>query len=955
MKQEKIWGLVILVLIALSAWVVAGTHYDRARHERVANYPTRFGLDIRGGVRAVLQAHPGEAPGVHWDTQEQAVVQQILENRINGAGVGEATVQPKGTDQYVVELPNVKNKDAILKLLGTTAQLKFYYFADVAVPRQDLQNVTGLNPAEASAIAARPVQATPYTDASGQSHYSFTDGRTGQTFRDGSAIRNSFADVLGQGTNARPGASLFVIPQPLGGSPPPAPVYFTAAQQRQAANYNTELLAWNNFLQSALAANGGQPVLTGEDILPSSQAQLGGNGGIAEPVVTQSFKPSGAQKYGDFTTRHVGEVVGIVLDDRVISAPYIEGPITDGQGEISGGFATLAEAKSLADLLNAGALPVPLTQEETESVEASLGGPALRHIEIAGAVGLVLVLAFMLIYYRLPGLVADIALLIYALFVFAIFKGGLNWLFPGFAVTLSLPGIAGFILSIGMAVDANILIFERLKEELRNGRSLRGAIDVGFRRAFTAIRDSNICTSITCVVLLTLGTASVRGFAITLLIGVLVSLFSAITVTRTLLYFLVDAGIGNNPALFGLNTRSLVGQTTDSDTRAGVNIIGRRRAFYALSLAIIVPGLIFWGMGGLKKGIEFTGGSQIQVRYAQPTTQAAVKAALARAGFKDNLVQMADAGATAIVSVPQRSLGANPKESPVYQGLAKLLGVENADGTPGPNSEQAFDNVGGIVSSELKWRAIQAVIIASGLIVLYLATVFAIGGFAAGLRLGMSAIVALLHDVLVLIGVFAILGWFLNWQIDSYFITALLTVIGFSVHDTVVIFDRVRENLRLRQRGETFEHLVNRSIQQTLARSINTSLTVVMTLLALVFLAGPTTRLLNFALLVGIVSGTYSSIFNAASILVDWETWLARRRGVPTAIAEVSAPGAIAIGGNGNINGNGGSGNGGSARPLPARPTVSLPPPTQPNAPTASVNGEAPNLRAKKKRPMRRF
>ena len=622
--------------------------------------------------------------------------------------------------------------------------------------------------------------------------------------------------------------------------------------------------------------------MTGNDIAPESKAQLGGSGG-AQPVVTQSFKPDGATKYAHFTSAHVGEIVGIVLDNRVISAPYIEEPILNGQGEISGGFSTLAEAKNLADLLNAGALPVPLTQEETESVEASLGGPALHNIEIAGLVGLALVLVFMLVYYRLPGLVADIALLIYTLFTLAIFKGGLNWLFPGFAVTLTLPGIAGFILSIGMAVDANILIFERLKEELRNGKSLRGAIDAGFRRAFTAIRDSNICTCITCVVLLTMGTASVRGFALTLLIGVIVSLFSAITVTRTLLYLLVDAGIGNNTALFGLNTRSLVGETNETETRTGVNIIGRRRFFYALSLAIIVPGLIFWAMGGLKKSIEFTGGSQIQVQYPQPTTQAAVKSALAGAGFRENLVQMANGGAVAIVSVPAISTGANPQESPVYQNLAKALGVETATGAPGPNQQLAFDNVGGIISREVTSRAFQAVVIASLLIVLYLATVFGIGGFVAGLRLGTSAIVALLHDVLVLIGVFAILGYFLNWEIDSLFVTALLTVIGFSVHDTVVIFDRVRENLRHRQRGETFEHLVNRSIQQSLARSINTSLTVIMTLLALVFLAGPTTRLLNVALLIGIISGTYSSIFNAASILVDWENWLARRRGAALA------------------------------------------------------------------------
>ena len=947
MKQEKIWGLVILVLIALSTWVIVGTHYDSRTHGRVPNYPTRYGLDIRGGVRAVLQAHPEEAPGIHWDPQMAATVQQILENRINGAGVGEATVQPKGTNQYVVELPAVKNKDAILKLLGTTAQLKFYYFQDVANP--DAAQVSGLSSGQVRDISTRPVRASVTRDAQGKEHYTFFDQRTNQTFRDGGQVLADLSALLAQGTNPRAGATLFTVPQPLGGTPPMAPVYFTADQQKNALSLNQELTNWNGFLQAALAANGGQPVLTGNDIAPNTTAHLGGSTG-ADPVVSQAFKPDGAAKYADFTTKHIGEIVGIVLDDQVISAPFISGPITDGQGEISGGFATLAEAKNLADLLNAGALPVPLSQEETESVDTP-GGLALHNIEIAGGVGLALVLVFMLFYYRLPGLVADVALLIYTLFTLAIFKGALNWLFPGFAVTLTLPGIAGFVLSIGMAVDANILIFERLKEELRNGKSLRGAIDAGFKRAFTAIRDSNICTCITCLVLLTLGTPSVRGFALTLLIGVIVSFISAVFVTRTLLMLLVDAGIGNNTALFGLNTRSLVGQTTDTDARAGMNIIGRRRAFYGLSLLIIVPGLIFWlGLHGLKKGIEFTGGSQIRVEYAQPTTQSAVKASL-RATFPDNLVQMADSGRMAIVSVPQPSRGANPEESPVYQGLARALGVINVapNGaiTPGPNRKAGFDNVGGIISREVTSRAFQAVVIASGLIVLYLAMVFSIGGFAAGLRLGTSAVVALLHDVLVLIGVFAILGYYLNWQIDSLFITAMLTVIGFSVHDTVVIFDRVRENLRHMPRGETFEHLVNRSIQQTLARSINTSLTVIMTLLALVFLAGPSTRLLNVALLIGIISGTYSSIFNAASILVDWENWLARRRRAPPprpSDGDGTPVAAVA----------GGSSNGGSVRPLPVRPAA--PVATRgPQVATSGVDEEGSRLRPKKKRPARRF
>ena len=431
MKQEKIWGLIILVLIALSAWVIVGTHYDSKTHQRVANYPTKYGLDIRGGLRAILQAHPERAPGVDYN---QAVVQQILENRINGAGVGEATVQPKGKDQFVVELPDVKNKDAILKLLGTTAQLKFYYFQDVANPHSSN-----------SSIANRPVQILYPSDgrglprdAEGRELYTFSDQRTGQTFRDGAQILADWNALLDQAkANAPSVSNKIYVPPP----PDPAladalktdqdtltltadaPVYFNAAQQAQADALNHELSNWNGLLASSLRANNGQPVLTGNDIAPDSKAQLGGNGGATQPVVTQSFKPDGTRKYGDFTSAHVGEIVGIVLDDRVISAPYIESAILDGQGEISGGFSTLAEAKSLADLLNAGSLPVPLTQEETEEVEASLGGPALHNIEVAGLVGLALVLAFMLLYYRLPGLVADIALLIYAVFTLAIFKG----------------------------------------------------------------------------------------------------------------------------------------------------------------------------------------------------------------------------------------------------------------------------------------------------------------------------------------------------------------------------------------------------------------------------------------------------------------------------------------------------------------------------------------------------
>jgi SecD/SecF fusion protein len=932
LKQEKIWGLVILVLIALSAWVMLGTHRDPKTHQRVANYPTHYGLDIKGGVRAILQAHPEQAPGVAYD---EATVQRILENRINAAGVGEAVVQPRPQEkQFIIELPDVKDKDAIMAQLGTTAQMTFYYFADVQSPRSTTAplRIPPTNRGKTSFIAMQP----------------WNGFAPGESFRDGAQIKADWTNLLtAAGKNAPgPKVTAYTPPTPdpgqvqvlkaAGGSydqlTSDTPIYFTAAQQAQADALNKELSGWNALITDSLNANGGQPVLTGAELLPNSHAEL--SGANSEPAVTQEFDAKGASKYADFTTAHTGEIVGIVLDDAVLSAPHIEEPITDGRGQISGGFANLTEAQNLANLLNAGALPIPLEQVQTQSIEASLGVGAVTKSLIAGGVGLALVLLFMAAYYRLPGILADIALLIYALFTLAIFKGGLSWLFPGLVVTLTLPGIAGFILSIGMAVDANILIFERLKEELRSGKALRPAIDAAFKRAFTAIRDSNICTSITCIILLSLGTASVRGFALTLLIGVLVSLFSAITVTRTLLYLLVSAfpGLAKNPALFGLNVNSLVGQTTGDATHQGLNIIGRRKMFYGLSLAIIVPGLIFLALGGLKPSIDFTGGTQIQVKYAQSVAQADVQKAIAAQGFKDETVQMADGGDTAIVSVADQTKTASKLDSPIYRRLTTALN------TLGPNTEQQFGNVGSVISKEVTTNAIQAVVTASVLIVLYLALVFGIGGFVAGLRLGTSAVFALLHDILVLLGAFAIFGYFLGWEVDSLFITAMLTVIGFSVHDTVVIFDRVRENLRHKSRGENFELLVNRSIGQTLARSINTSLTVVMTLVALVVLGGQTTRLLNVALLIGILSGTYSSIFNAASILVDWENWLAKRRAnsPPSSPATPIETSSYPSGG----------GNGGSSRPpLPSE----LPRPVEPGAVQISA------IKAKKKGPVKRF
>ncbi|MCW3059397.1 MAG: protein translocase subunit secF/protein translocase subunit secD [Capsulimonas sp.] len=909
MKLQKVWlPLVIVLLIAASIWVMVGTKYDAKQHARVAAFPVKYGLDIRGGIRTILRADVSKAPKGQYD---QATVQHILERRINNAGVGEATVQPKGSDQFIVEIPDVKDKDAVLKQLGTTASMQFYHFKEVVCKRD----------------ANRPVRMTSSTDPiTGHENYSFFDARHPQQgpFRDGLQIREDYSKILSEGAAARSGATLTTVTPPL--TSQNVQLYLTADQQKRVVALNQEMTAWKDFLASC-----GPPILQGADILPKSVASLGGNSGV-QPTVSQEFSPNGTRAFADFTRKNIDETMGIVLDDGVLSAPNIESPILDGHGQISGGFETLKEAKSLADMLNAGALPVPLEQVQTTSLEASLGHGAVEKDIHAGLIGLALVVLCMLFWYRLPGLVACVALLIYSLFTLAIFRGGLQWLGVP-PVTLTLAGIAGFILSVGMAVDANILIFERMKEELRNGRGLRSAIDAGFQRAFPAIRDSNICTIITSVVLFSMGTPSVRGFALTLMIGVIVSLFSAITVTRTLLYALVEAGFGKNTKLFGVDQNAVV------STKPGYNIVGRRKLFYAISAAIIIPGLFFWlavHPSGLKKSIEFKSGSQMQVAFDKPATQQEVTHALEAAGLQEPLVQMAEGGRQAIITTEEVTNNADASKNidPVTNRDLVEVKITNALNTIRQTTRLYFDRVQPLISNELTSKAIQAVAFASLLIVLYLAFAFATGGFAAGLRMGVSAIAALLHDVVLLIGVFAILGHFLNWKIDSLFVTALLTVIGFSVHDTVVIFDRVRENLRKRQRGEPFENLVNVSILQTFHRSVRTSLTVLMTLGALIVFGGETTLLLNVALFIGILSGTYSSIFNAASILVDWENWLAKRgSGITNApVAALAGAGAPAPSG--------------PSRPTPSAPNVSI---------AAEDEDEAGRLRPKKKRPIRRF
>lgn len=615
--------------------------------------------------------------------------------------------------------------------------------------------------------------------------------------------------------------------------------------------------------------------LTGKDLLPNAAAEYAeGN----EPAVSHQFDDKGTQIFAQHTTEakqreaQTGKPshFGVLLDGKLITYPSVRSEILNGQAQISGGFSSLEEAQRLAAQLNSGALPVNLKPLQTSLVEATLGKSAVRTSIWAGVAGLILVVLFMWGYYRLPGLLASVALLIYSLLVFAIFK-----LIP---VTMTLPGIAGFILSVGMAVDANILIFERLKEELRDGRTLRAGIDAGFNRAFTAIFDSNACTLITCGVLGYYGTGPVKGFAVTLAVGVIVSLFTAITVTRTFLHLLDNHGALQRPEYFGINVQWM------GKWAQGKDIIGKRGRYYAISLAVIVPGIIFLGMGGLHRGVDFTGGDEWIIQSSQKLTDTAVARALQDAGIQRNHYDL-QIGQSLQSGDRLATIHAKPGIIKPEAETTVLNSLHTAGITDAANASN--EHIDPIIGKELELNALKAIAIASLLIVLYLSFRFSQGGFKDGLKYGVCAVIAMLHDVFVVVGLFAILGYFMGVEIDTNFVTAILTIIGFSVHDTIVIFDRVRENIRRRGKGEGFEDTYNRSIVQTAARSINTSFTVLLVLLALVLFGAPVIRWFNIALLVGIISGTYSSIFNASPLVVDWEN--IRRRSADTSSSSATA------------------------------------------------------------------
>jgi len=565
--------------------------------------------------------------------------------------------------------------------------------------------------------------------------------------------------------------------------------------------------------------------LTGETLV---DARVSFESQFGSPYVSLKFNAQGARIFSQVTGENVGKRLAIVLDGNVHSAPVIREKIPSGEAQISGRF-SMDEANDLAIILRAGALPAPIVIEEERTVGPSLGNDSIHAGLQASYIGCGLVFVFMAAYYLFAGLIADIALILN----FLITLGALGY----FHATLTLPGIAGLALSLGMAVDANVLINERIREELKTGRSLRAAVGAGYDKAFSAIFDSNLTTLIAAVLLFQFGTGPLKGFAITLTIGLLASMFTAIVVTRTILEMLIAKGLIKSYPMFQIFKKE-----------PSLDFIGKRKLFYLISIIIVFGGLTYFLTRGHRAyGIDFTGGYLAEYSFKNPTKAEDIRNSLNKLGVTDATIQQVAGSKDVIIRT------AKAKTENITAQLKQ-------DFANNPIEVRRVEQVGPSVGRELRGKAIWALLWAMVGILAYVGFRFKHFDF------GAAGVIALFHDVFLAVGFVAIT----HREVSLTIVAALLTIAGYSINDTIVIYDRVRENMRFLRKG-TLAEIINLSVNQTLARTILTSLVTLFVVIALYFFGGAVLNDFAFCLLIGMISGVYSTVYIASSLVITWQ------------------------------------------------------------------------------------
>ena len=837
----------ILILVLVGALLAAAVAV-------LATKPTRLGLDLKGGVELVYQAKATNQNALSDDSITRAI--DIMRQRVDALGVAEPEIQQSGKDQIVVSLPNVTNAEEAARVVGTTATLQFYDWEKNVLGKDCKPAPTdfgitggtqagrqgGLKLYDAVARASRCPVATNLNSATATKFFLVDDKTRKVITGPEDSERTLRASEAAKGAPA--GATVKRVNEGV------------ALVQAESVNPNADPGtpgpdSWY-VLRDDVA-------LAGTDIKNPEQNFDNSPGGSGGPNVTFEFTSSGAKKWqavtreiaqrgqffvvtvdgqpvsGDAQNQHFA----IVLDDQLVSVPFIDGRQNpdgiDGSAgsEISGGFTTKS-AQALANQLKYGALPLKLESISQSQVSATLGQQALDEGLVAAGVGFVIVALFLLVFYRVLGVLAVGALLIYAVYLFALIK-----LIP---VTLTLPGLAGLVLTIGVCADANIVIFERVKEEVFAGRSISSAIGLGYRKGLSTIIDANVVTLLTAFILFILSTAGVRGFALTLGLGVIVTLFSAVLATQALLG-VTGSNALKNPRLVGARTHG---------TKRRFDFNGATKAMFTVSGVILLAGALAIATKGITFGIDFESGTRIQAAFAQPFDEQQVRDVLATQGAEGADVQKVT-GSELGKNVVQISTGqlTPPDLADVRTALEAELG--EFQGAPqvqavGPTFGESVARSAGI-----------AVVVSLLLIAVYIALRFE-------WKYAVTTAISLMHDLLIVAGLYAFTGR----EVTSATVAALLTVLGFSLYDTIIVNDRLRENMPRMPRA-TFAQISNRSMNEVVVRSISTVTCASLPIVALYFFGGETLQDFAFALLVGTISGAYSSIFISSPVLTQWK------------------------------------------------------------------------------------
>ncbi len=593
----------------------------------------------------------------------------------------------------------------------------------------------------------------------------------------------------------------------------------------------------------------GSIVLEGTDVA----AAQGGTGsdslGNSQFVVDLIFTDAGTTKFGDATTKAYanGQSIGIYYDQDFISVPNVQAALTDGKAQITG-MGSFEDAEKLASQIRIGGLKLELEELRSNVVGAQLGAEAINTSLTAALIGLIIIAVFMIIVYRIPGFSSVLALVIYTILTVLC----LNM----FEITLTLPGIAGIILSIGMAVDANVIIFARIREEITAGKSVRSAIDDGFKKALSAIVDGNVTTLIAALVLALKGSGSVKGFAYTLALGIVISMFTALVVTRLILKAFFAIGL-KDVKFYGMNRE-----------RQTVNFLAKKNLFFGISIAAIVAGFVFMGINGASTGkilnysLDFVGGTSTNVTFNEDMDLAQIDSTVVPVFSNitgDGAVQVQKVAGSNEVIFKTRELNVDERQQ-LEQDLVDNFGVNKDLITA--------ETISSTISSEMKADAIVAVVIATICMLIYIWFRFK------DIRFAASSVAALVHDVLVVLAFYAIA----KVSVGSTFIACMLTIVGYSINATIVIFDRIRENLGGMLKKDRLDELVNRSISQTLSRSIFTSLTTFVMVAALFVLGVTSIREFALPLMVGIVCGTYSSVCITGALWYVLRTKIAKKK-----------------------------------------------------------------------------